>query len=303
MRKRLLYILCGAVIALGVMGALTHHLIKQFIFPRTRALVNQEKAMHIRTQLADKHGALPVAFPSADNTILRGLLVERERPVGTIVLCHGYRGGKETLYRFADMFPSHNLLFFDFRGHGESDGDYVTIGDLESLDVEGAALFAKARYPHLPLVIAGVSMGASSTLKALGRNPHLCDAIVLDSPYATLHEIMQSVYDSQAPMPRFPFFSLAFYGGRYLTGCDFEVNPQEYIARLQVPAMLIHSCDDDFISPDHAVRLYAAAHNAPAKVRFWLTPPAEHGYAHHTHFQAYKKMMAKFFNKFLGTTI
>ncbi len=301
MRKRLTYIFFGVLLTVALAGVLTHQLLRQFIFPRTRVLLNNDKVQRIRAKLFLEHGATLVTFPSTDGITLHGLAIERDKPVGTIVLCHGYRGSKESLYGFADMFPTYNLLYFDFRGHGDSEGDYVTIGDLESRDVEGAVAFAKKQTPEKPVVILGVSMGASAALKALERNPKLCDAIVLDSPYATLLEVMQSAYDSQAPTPRFPFFNLAYYGGRYLAGCDFQVNPQEYMAHLQIPAMLIHSCTDEFINPDHAMRLYAAADDAPAKVRFWLTPPAKHGYAHREHFDAYKKMMGKFFKKFLKT--
>ncbi len=301
MRKRIKYIFVGVGITLVVMGALTHYLMRQFIHPHAFEVLDAPKIERIREKLVSEHGATPVTFNSTDGTTLRGLVLQRDKPVGCIVLCHGYRGSKESLYKFANMFPSYNLLYFDFRGHGESEGDYVTIGDLESRDVEGAATFARQRYPGKPLVIIGVSMGASAALKALDRNPQLCDAVVLDSPYATLLEIMESAYDLESPLPRFPFFNLAYYGGRYVAGCDFVVTPIEYIARLQIPAMLIHSCTDDYINPDHAMRLYAAADNAPAKVRFWLTPPASHGHAHREHFDTYKKMMEKFFRKFLKT--
>ncbi len=301
MRKRLTYIFLGVAITLVGMGVLTHILLRQFIYPRTKELLGAQKVQRIRAKLFMEHAPTSISFESTQGITLRGVLLERTKPLGTIVLCHGYRGSKESLYRFADMFPSYNLLYFDFRGHGESEGDYVTIGDLESYDVEAAVAFAKKRYPGKPLVILGVSMGASAALKALDRNPHLADAIVLDSPYAVLLEIMQSAYDAEAPMPRFPFFNLTYYGGRYLAGCDFAVNPQEYMKNLQIPAILIHSCTDDFINPDHAMRLFAAADEAPAKVRFWLTPPATHGHAHREHYDVYKKMMGKFFRKFLKT--
>ncbi len=245
-------------------------------------------------------GVEDVKFLSADQkTLLGGIVIQAAHAAGTIVFCHGYRGGKEDLYNRAALFPDHNLIFFDFRGHGDSKSTYITIGDLESLDVEGAAAFAKKRFPGTSLGIVGLSMGEAATLKALDRIPDLCDAVVLDSGYANLRELIRQLYHRIAPIPSFPILDGGLSLAGFRTGCKFDVNPQAYIACLQIPAMIIHSDDDGMISPDNANRLCAAAKSGTDMVKsVWRCKRAPHACIAHYFPNDYSTRVGKFFREF-----
>ncbi len=305
MRRGLWLWLLGGSLTLVFFGLVTRFIIAKFMFPHRFYFLDHNKVVYIQKCLKTGHGAAPVTFQSTDGVMLHGLLIERAKPQGNIVVCHGYRGSKETVAKFVDLFPSHNMLLFDFRGHGESDDAYITIGDHEARDVAAAVHFLKNRFAQkqLPLVLLGVSMGASACMKAIDSEPHLCDVAVLDSPYANLQEQIEHAYGMQSPIPTFPFFHIAKRIGFYLSQSSFDVCPEEYIARVQVPVMLIHSCSDTFIQPQQAMRIYARSHDAPAKVRFWMTPPAPHACAHLEHYETYQKMLGKFFHKFLKTSL
>ena len=294
-------IAAGAGILAGI-GAIAYKAMDIMIAPGSAIDTNTAKRM--RTQLEKVVARVEdVEFVSADEkTLLRGIVIERPNAAGTLLFCHGYRGGKEDLYNRAALFPSHNLMFFDFRGHGDSQSSYITLGDLEAFDVEGAAAFAKTRFPSTPLGIVGLSMGAASTLKALSRTPDLCDAVVLDSGYANLHELIALLYHRIAPIPTFPLLNGGLFIAQFRTGCTFDVTPVDYIAQLKIPAMIIHSDDDSMISPEHANRLAAAAKNGTNMVRrIWRCKRAPHASISHYFPKAYSTKVGDFLEKFLKT--
>lgn len=103
-------------------------------------------------------------------------------PRGVVVLGHGYRDDRRQLLPFAQTLAGAGFtaVVFDFRAHGASAGERITIGHDEARDVR--ALLAWARTQGLPVGYLGFSMGAASYLLS-GIE---ADVAVLDSPYDTL---------------------------------------------------------------------------------------------------------------------
>ncbi|MFQ6004354.1 MAG: alpha/beta hydrolase [Woeseia sp.] len=119
--------------------------------------------------------------PSAENIFLEGpagkleALLESQRgpaPVATAVVCHPHpaHGGTmqnkvvHTLGR-AFVGQGFNVLRFNFRGTGSSDGEYDE-GRGELLDALAAAHWMRNREPALPLWLAGFSFGGMIAIRA-----------------------------------------------------------------------------------------------------------------------------------------
>ena len=231
---------------------------------------------------------------------MHGVAIPRASAKSSLVICHGNRSSKEKMYHLINCYQDHNLFFFDFRGHGENQAEYTTIGDLESYDVEGAVAYARQLFPNTPLGIVALSMGAGATLKALSSIPDLCNAVVLDSAYASLQDMVERVYDGFSPLPRFPLLDIGMFFARFRTGCKFDVNSESYIANLQVPAMLIHSVDDPLIPVNHADRLIEAARRGTNMVKQVLKcSGAGHGAVSHVHSEQYTTNVNDFFGIYL----
>jgi alpha/beta superfamily hydrolase len=62
----------------------------------------------------------------------------------------------------------HATLRFNFRGVGESEGNYDQ-GNGETLDAVAAAVFMRGEYPDLPLLLAGFSFGAYVQARAAAQ--------------------------------------------------------------------------------------------------------------------------------------
>src|SRR5258708_10838698 len=138
-------------------------------------------------------------FKTLDGTLLSGEFWAQAESAPTIVLCHGYRIARSHLRSVAALEYSfgYNVMLFDFRGHGASDSVATSGGNAEVRDLEAALTVASQQPETLPskILIHGFSMGASV---ALLTPPHPeAAAIIADSPYATLHEILRSIVEWQ----------------------------------------------------------------------------------------------------------
>lgn len=130
-----------------------------------------------------------VRFPSSDRVPLTGLLFRNRPGAHAIVLCHDSGGEKSSLMNIAMPLQKAGfvVLAFDFRGHGESDGNGTSFGIEEARDILGAVRFLaegdeKGRTPAEEVGVYGIGMGAHAAILAAREDVRI-RALVLDGPY------------------------------------------------------------------------------------------------------------------------
>jgi fermentation-respiration switch protein FrsA (DUF1100 family) len=209
----------------------------------------------------------PVTFSSADGLLLAGwfVLAGGEQGNGAaIILCHGFGGTREEMLPEATILARHGYssLLFDFRGHGESKGNQVTLGHDEVQDVQGGVVYLLTRSEVDPnrIGILGHSMGGATVIRAAAQTPEI-HAVVTEGAYASLADTIANDFTTFTGLPRFPFAPLAVTLGEWQTGLDIErVQPVDDIARISPrPVLLIHGLADAAIPPENGRRLYQAA--------------------------------------------
>lgn len=195
-------LIVGLASGIGVLGLLAtsgvvflaNHFIEELSLPH---ICPAERRFSFKLPLVTGEPPLalqrPVIFRTADGKILRGDFWAQPKPAPTVIICHGYRLTRHILRPVAALEYSHglNILLFDFRGHGESESTITSGGNAEVRDLEAALDVAIQQPETLPgkIIIHGFSMGASIALLMKPR-PEVA-AIVADSPYARLDEILQ----------------------------------------------------------------------------------------------------------------
>jgi len=280
-------------------------MLSQFSFVRDNIFYGKKQsdiARDIRNELYMRHDTKPVSFFSKDSIKLAGILVRRQKPSANLVLCHGYRGSKEFMYEYVNMFPQFNILMFDFRAHGESEGNVISIGCHEYKDIIAAVrlLHDVTQVPggkELPMIVLGISMGGACAIKAVEQAPDLCDALIIDSAYCDLYKALLKGFTLKSGLPYFPFFPVTKFLFQCFANCSIsDMKTIECVKKIRIPIMFIHSSDDSLTSPSHSIKLYDNSCSSQY-TKLWIGPKCKHGMLHNRHSTIYKKKVLKFLKR------
>ena len=304
LRRILLFSTAGLFVAAAIVVGISYQVLAHLTFAGDRVIYGKrlsELTHEIRAELVKRPNLQAIRIPTTDNLTLAGFLVTQPQPTANIVLCHGYRSAKELLYAMLDIFPTWNTLMFDFRAHGDSDGTITSIGFHEHQDVISTVQFMRATAlkngtSHLPLIVLGISMGGAATLKATEMSPDLCNAIIVDSTYSRLSSTIFKAFSTKTHLPLYPFFPVIKYLFHALAGFDVHaMNPEECMAKIKQPVLIIHAVDDSYVSPRNALRLLASARNQHSKL--WIAPSCRHAWLHSYYPELYHAKVMSFLRK------
>jgi len=246
-------------------------------------------------------GYQDISFTSRlDNLVLKGWYLEGEQDRPTIIMVHGREGnraiGTPGILELASRLveKGFHVLMFDLRGHGESEGTYLSAGYYERYDLLGAVDYARSRGAS-KIGVVGFSMGAATSILAAAEEPGI-SAVVSDSSFADLTEIANREVKKQTHLP-------AWFAPGYLLvlkvwyGIDLNsVRPVDAVGRIAPrPILFIHGQADNYFPSTHANRLYEASNNASNQV--WLVPDAGHIQSYKTAPLEYLERITTFFEQ------
>lgn len=216
-----------------------------------------------------------VSFETADGLTLRGWHIPAKKPNDkTVILLHGYPADKgNILPPLAFLHDDFNLLLFDFRSLGESDGNYSTAGAKEVADLLAAIRFLKTR-AITEVGVWGFSMGGAVALMAIEKAPEI-RAVVAESSYASLSEMALEFF--RVPLVTYPIAYLIGLWAKLLLGIDLrDASPAERIRNSTIPILITHSSADAVIPFSQAKSLQRALDNNP-RAEFWFSEEFAHG--------------------------
>lgn len=232
-------------------------------------------------------GARPVDLPIRDveftnqGAVIRGWLVPSEQHRGVIVLLHGIHANRQQMVGRARFLRSagYSSLLCDSRAHGESGGDAITFGHLESEDARAEVALARSLAPGEPVAVIGVSLGGAAALLA---NPPLdVDAIVAESVYPGIDRAIENRLRGpvRAAAPLFAPMMMAMIRPRLGFGAD-ELKPIDHVRLLRTPKFFLFGTADRDTTLAESMEMFNAA--AEPK-QMWAVEGAGHvdldGYA------------------------
>ncbi|MBC7260885.1 MAG: alpha/beta fold hydrolase [Chloroflexi bacterium] len=243
-----------------------------------------------------------VSFPSLDGITIRGWFVPTPNSRGTVIFCHGYAGNKAPDLQYVPRFRDHgyNVLLFDFRAHGESDGNKSSLVYYERQDLLGAIAYLQQRGIN-QVGLLGFSMGAAVAMATAPLSAAV-RAVIADSGFAELRTIL-TTYMQNKGMPR-PIASamaaLIIWAAGWLLGCSLpEGDPLRWVSRLAPrPLFLIHGELDRSVPASDARRLYEAASHPK---ELWIAPGAEHRAVDQLYPDEYMARVLTFFDQWLAS--
>lgn len=251
------------------------------------------------TDTPDNYG-LPfehVTFTARDGVELGGRLTsERGSQRPTVVFCAGMFGSMDGDAPLVPHFwrAGFDVLQFDWRGHGISDGPRVTLGLREPDDLRGALDFLQARgVPRIGLM--GFSLGGAVALRTAAEDPRAA-CVVSDGGFATVEGaltggVAERLGERTARVLR-PLLWLVLRFVEVRLGERLSTaSPLPVVGRIAPrPVLMIHGADDPLVPPAAQVALIEACQ--PPKA-LWQVEGAGHR-------EAYERAPEEYLRRVLG---
>jgi pimeloyl-ACP methyl ester carboxylesterase len=200
---------------------------------------------------------------------LRGWTCAAPSPArGTIVYLHGIADNRGSAAGVIQRFVPRgfDVIAYDSRAHGDSEGDACTYGFFEKQDLRRVV---DTLAPG-PVVLIGTSLGAAVALQAAADDPRIT-AVVAAETFSDL----RTVATERAPAVLTKgtidrAFAAAEAQAHFRVD---DVRPQQSVQRITAPVLIIHGAQDAETPPAHSERVYAAL-NGPKQLI--LVPGAGH---------------------------
>lgn len=133
-----------------------------------------------------------VSIQSQSGSTLSGWYLKGKAHMGGILLMHGIRANRLQMLRRALFLnqAGYSILLFDFQSHGQSTGEKMTFGFLESKDVDAAFEYLHTTLENKSIGLIGVSLGGAAAI--LSDALTQADALVLESVYPSIQQAIDN---------------------------------------------------------------------------------------------------------------
>lgn len=218
----------------------------------------------------------------------------------TVLMCHGFMCCKTDIRFLKSLFfkdSKCNVMFIDFRAHGENAKDQIcTFGRDEVYDILAAVDFIRhdPQLKKLPLISYALSMGAVASINAQSQHPDLFDGAIWDCPFDSttalitrcIEHLKITVLGYSFELPGRSFLKKYAYNKQVqsvlkqalktvasLDSCQIDtvmvpINTVEAASNITIPTFLI-TCKKDMKAPPAAVKQIYDALKGPKQL--WIT--------------------------------
>lgn len=198
-----------------------------------------------------------------------------QQPRGIALLFPAYGEGKDTLLMTARILRElgYVAVLVDFRGAGGSSGCSTTLGVREARDVAIAVRFARQRWPQLPLVLFGMSMGAVAIARAIALHSIRPEALLLECPFDRLISAVRHRLQVMGVPPRGLAELILFWGCLQHGHNGFTHNPVDYVRAIACPTLVMRGSRDPRVSATEIETVFQAIRSPKQFLQF---PDAGH---------------------------
>ncbi len=217
-----------------------------------------------------------------------------------IVISPGHKGRRQDVLGIAVALwrKGFNVLCYSYRGMPASDRVLITMGVREVQELAAAFAFARRRVRDARIGLLGYSLGAVVSLLGAAGDPSV-EALVVDSPYSDLGQVLRENVRRYALLPGAPFVAGVSLWMRLRHGVRLaDASPISVLTGLEPrPLFFIHGGADATTSKEHSRRLHDA-YRGPREI--WIVQGAPHTGGYFADRPLYVERVAGFFARKLG---
>jgi fermentation-respiration switch protein FrsA (DUF1100 family) len=239
-------------------------------------------------------------FPSGDGVTLCGWYIPAANSVKTIIVCSGANGSLDADVHVAPWLheAGYNVLLFNWRAHGQSEGEVVTLGFNERYDLIAAVQFAKAQGAERVGVL-GFSLGGTVAIATAAVYEDI-NAVAADSPFVFVLSAVAGGLIERGVSEGLSFLLARLF---VTTACLrtrlnlYDIDLARWIHRVAPRPLLLIFGERDVIVPPAEVDMLFARAGEPKEI--WRVPEAAHREAQVRQPDEYRQKILEFFNRSL----
>jgi alpha-beta hydrolase superfamily lysophospholipase len=187
------------------------------------------------------------------------------------------------------------VLLFDFQAHGESGGQHITFGYLESRDAQASVSFLRSNAPDERIGVIGISMGGAAAL--LASPPLDVNAMVLEMVYPTIDQAIGNRLMMRLGGWAGWLTPLLSWQLKPRLGIGAEaLRPIDHIGRIGTPKLLVVGAEDQHTTLEESRQMFEAA-GGPKEM--WVVSGAKHVDLYAITRTEYEQHILNFFGKYL----
>ena len=265
------YIVLG-VILLILLGGAYFGYFRAFYSPKKREIVHGQIPDSEQYQKAKEHIKDLISYVNSiefeeiyirsfDGTMLYGRYYHNADGAPLQILFHGYKGSAIRDFcggLLLALQAGFNVIMVDQRAHGKSGGRTISFGIKERYDVLEWVKYANNRFSDTcPIILTGISMGASTVLMALGVDlPDNVVGVIADCPFSSPSDIIKTFCKDMGVIS-FVAYPFAYLGGLLFGG--FRLNATgatETVKNATIPIAIFHGESDSIVPCDMAKKIH-----------------------------------------------
>jgi uncharacterized protein len=209
---------------------------------------------------------------------IHALLLSVNNPRGLVFYLHGNTGSLKRWQFMAEEVSSYGFDVFvmDYRGYGQSHGQRSEAR--MHRDVEFCFDFISKKYPNLPIIIYGRSLGTGFATRLASRR--IASGLVLETPFFNLIDV------ARAYLPFFPVDTLIRY----------KMRSDLYLSHVDYPVHIFHGTKDKVVRYSSAFKLFSGL-RAKGNVQMTTLVGGKHGNLNT--FPLFRERLSAFFSEVL----
>lgn len=238
-----------------------------------------------------------VQVNTKDNLLLNGWYIKPDN-ASLIIMQHGYKRDRSELLQEAAMLAEagYGVLITSVRAHDVNPGEEISFGLKEMNDLDAWVQYART-IPNIDqdkIGMLGNSLGASMAIQ-YSANHEVIRAVVAHSAFSSMQNTIETSVRHFTGLPPFPFAPLIQFWAELILGISIDdIDATQWISNISPrPVFLIHSLDDDVISPQSGNLLFDAALD-PRQI--WLESGIGHANFDTEQPDEFEKQVVGFFN-------
>jgi dipeptidyl aminopeptidase/acylaminoacyl peptidase len=248
-----------------------------------------------------------ISFTTFSNSIenigkplsISGILIRSDnKNAPTVIALHGKGSNRIGVLRFGYMFykAGFNVLIYDQRHHGRSEGMFTTYGYYESYDVKAAIQFLESKGINTEkLGIIGESFGAATSIMA-GAIEEKLDFVIADSSYIDMPNAVKDNAWRKNFIPAYPLPDMGFAVASVIADFNpWEVSPINSLKNINKPVLIVHCDLDEWAYPKYAYQLYEASNKENTELKMFSD--CTHVAAYDDYTEEYENMVQEFLER------